>query len=213
MIELDKLMNEYGISVEQMMELAGLHTAQLAMKLSKGKRILVMAGSRNNGGDGLVAARHLHNLGYKVDFVLAKKELSNNCKVQHDILKPIGVNEVEFSTNYDLLIDALLGFNLKGDPKGKYAELIELANNCGIPILSVDLPSGLDADSGKPSNPCIKAKWTITMASAKKGMLTEEGKKLCGEIYVAYIGVPKILFKKLGVEEQEFPEPIVKLEK
>lgn len=206
--ELDKLMvDRYGVSVLQMMEIAGLSVAQLAMQVSKGKRILVLCGHGNNGGDGLCAARHLINYGYSVSIIIAKKELSEPSEKQFNTLIKMGINinywptDIEFS-NFDLIIDALLGFNLVGNPREPYASIIRQANSSGIPILSVDVPSGLDADSGEAYSPCIKASYTLALSAVKKGCVI--GKEFVGELYLGYIGVPDELYEELKIEKPAF---------
>ncbi len=93
--------------------------------------------------------------------------------------------------NYDLIIDALLGTGTKGEIRGMYADIINLINKSRKPDVAVDVPSGLDADTGKPLGICIKAKITVTMARIKKGFLKKTAKKYTGKIIVAYIGIPK----------------------
>ena len=98
-----------------------------------------------------------------------------------------------------LVIDALLGFSIKGSPRGKHAELIDAINKSGSQILSVDIPSGLNPDNGIPYNPCVRAEWTVTMALPKTGILKPSAKKAVGELFVGNIGVPDEVYKRFGV--------------
>ncbi len=100
----------------------------------------------------------------------------------------------------DLLIDALLGYNLQGNPRDPIATMIREANESEVPILAVDIPSGLQGDSGKPLSPTIKAHSTITLALPKVGLLTEKAKEYVGELYVADLSVPSMVYKKLGID-------------
>ncbi|HLD18928.1 MAG TPA: NAD(P)H-hydrate epimerase [Candidatus Nanoarchaeia archaeon] len=214
MTELDRLMGErYNISIPQMMEIAGLLTAQLAIQVSKGKKILILCGHGNNGGDGLCAARHLINFGYDITIVIAKENLGDAAALQKDVLKKMNVTINVWPTNldfskFDLIIDALLGFNLNGAPKEPYASIIRKANSAGVPIISVDIPSGLDADSGVAYEPCIKANYTLCMGAVKNGCK----KEFCGEIYIGYIGVPAELYEGLKIEKPAFTGLIQKIQ-
>ncbi|MAG15446.1 NAD(P)H-hydrate epimerase [Candidatus Woesearchaeota archaeon] len=201
---LDKAMIKLGIDVPRMMELAGLFTAVTAttmIKNDKKKKILILSGTGNNGGDGLVAARHLLNWKYKVDVVFATS--TNKLKPmplhQWKILKRIGVKEtknVNFK-KYSLIIDGLLGYNINGNPRGKFAKLITSANNSKLPILSIDLPSGLDATTGKAYNPCIKAITTLALTAAKKGLINSSK---TGKLLVSYMTVPEVVNKKFKLK-------------
>jgi NAD(P)H-hydrate epimerase len=99
-----------------------------------------------------------------------------------------------------LIIDALIGYGISGDPRQPVAGWIESANNSGKPILALDAPSGLDATTGIPGNPCIKAAATLTLALPKTGLLTRQAKNYVGELYLADISVPPELYLHLGIE-------------
>jgi len=208
MTAVDADMIKFGIDVPRMMELAGLFTALTAAKIvknRKSKKILMLAGTGNNGGDALVAARHLLNWGYKTDIVLASARLNPVPFHQWKILKHMEVKEkkiVKFTrNNYSLIIDGLLGYNIDGNPRNKFAKLILAANKSKIPILSIDLPSGLDATTGHPHNPCIKATATIALSAIKKGLLKRSAKKHVGKLYVSYMSVPASVNKKFGLKQ------------
>ena len=217
----DVMINHYGISVVQMMENAGLGTAMFASKIigyNKNKKIVVLAGKGNNGGDGLVCARHLHNFGYNVCVVLSNTLSREVPLKQLKILKKIKVPIFNYSIksnnnkiikkikNSNLIVDTLLGYNAKGNPYGAIKELIELANKSKRKILAVDLPSGLDPDTGKVYSPCIKADYTLTLSYPKKGLL--KAKKYAGKIYLSYLTIPKELNRKLKIKVYDFSQDL-----
>jgi NAD(P)H-hydrate epimerase len=103
-------------------------------------------------------------------------------------------------TQADLLIDALIGYGLNGNPRGDSANLIRWANAAGRPILSLDAPSGLDTNSGRPGKPCIRASTTLTLALPKSGFLALEAGPFLGELYLADIAVPPELYRVLNLE-------------
>lgn len=207
MAAVDGAMIQLGIDVPRMMELAGLFVALAGtsmIKSYKRKKILVLSGTGNNGGDGLVAARHLLNWGYKVDiaFATSAAKLKPTPLHQWKILKKMKLKETKKInwSGYSLIIDGLLGYNISGDPRGKYAKLIASANSSKTPILAIDLPSGLDATTGKIHNHCIKATTTIALTALKKGLLQKRVKKQVGKILVAYMTVPDMINKRFGIK-------------
>ena len=208
MMEVDRLMiEEYGIALMQMMENAGSHLASLAIQLMKGssakKKAVVLCGGGNNGGGGMAAARHLHNRGVEIKIRLATKpeNLKEIPSHQWNILQKLKLQSAETAdlAKADLIIDALIGYGIRGNPQGEAAEWILRANHSGAPILSLDLPSGLDATSGQPGEPCIRAAATLTLALPKEGLLKESAKGFVGDLYLADIGVPPELYRRLGL--------------
>lgn len=209
MVEVDRLMiEEYQIELIQMMENAGRNLAELARRdlggLVAGKSIALLCGAGNNGGGGFVAARHLHNWGANVSLILAfdPSRLKEIPAHQWRILMQMGLdsNQEPDLPKADLILDALIGYGLSGDPRQPVAGWIEKANKAGRPILALDAPSGLDTTSGIPGNPCIKAAATLTLALPKMGLLTREAKDYVGDLYLADISVPPKLYRHLGVE-------------
>jgi len=207
----DLMIDYYGISILQMMENAGLSLAMLVSKITnynKKKNIVILVGKANNGGGGLVAARHLHNFGYNVVVILSSSLKKVPLK-QLSILKKMKVTIYNFNNkknknikkiinDSELILDALLGYNSKGNPYGTIKDLIEIANNSKKKILSLDIPSGLDPDTGKIYNPCIKANYTLTLAYQKKGLLNN--KKYVGKLYLSYLTIPRELSRKLKLK-------------
>jgi len=145
----------------------------------------------------MVAARHLHNMGAQVSVVLASDadKLKDVPAHQWAILRAIHLDCATFELDASaLILDALLGYGSKGDPRPPIKNWIERANASGIPILSLDSPSGLDATTGEPGQPCIRAATTMTLALPKTGLLAPQAREFVGELYLADIGVPPELY-------------------
>jgi hydroxyethylthiazole kinase-like uncharacterized protein yjeF len=206
MAEADRLtIKEYGIDVLSLMENAGLAVANLARRMLggtvEGKAVCCLVGKGNNGGDGLVAARHLFNWGAKVNVVLGgnrsefrdvpARQLATVDRMQI----PVGGPEGDYG-GAALLVDALLGYGSRGNPREPIAGLIRRANASGILILAVDIPSGLDATSGEPGEPCIVSKATVTFGFPKTGFLSPRGQKFWGELYLADISLPARIYRR-----------------
>jgi NAD(P)H-hydrate epimerase len=208
MIEIDRLMLEsYSITLEQMMENAGRNLADLARQRLEGpvksQRISVLCGPGNNGGGGMVAARHLHNMGARVGAWLAADQarLKDAPAHQWAILRTLRLDRPVFELeSSDLILDSLLGYGARGDPHSPIKEWIERANSSGIPILSLDCPSGLDTTTGKPGRPCIRAETTMTLALPKTGLLVPQAREMVGTLYLADISVPPELYHRIGIE-------------
>jgi NAD(P)H-hydrate epimerase len=209
MREVDRAMVEdYGILLIQMMENAGRNLAHLArarfLNSNPPERtILVLAGPGDNGGGGMVCARRLHDWGADVRVYLASPvaKLTDVSRHQHAILEKISVPIRESDTHTtlpkaDLIVDAILGYGLRGDPRGASAALIEAANAHDAPVLSLDLPSGVDATTGIAGHPAIKAAVTMTLALPKKGLCAAAAGNLVGELYLADISVPPALYAR-----------------
>lgn len=203
MAEADRIsIEEYGINVLVLMENAGLAVATVARKMlggtASGRRVCCLVGKGNNGGDGLVAVRHLHNWGARVNVVLGEKaELRDVPSKQLAIAEKMGIEVTESDVEFEraeLLIDALLGCGSKGNPRDPVAELIRRANASGIPTLAVDIPSGLDATTGDPGDPCIVAKSTVTLGLPKTGFLNPKARGFVGELFVADISMPREVY-------------------
>jgi len=198
----DRLMiNEYGITLEQMMENAGRGLAELARTLLGGsvneRRIAAVCGPGNNGGGGMVAARHLHNWGARVGVTLVSdpERLKETPRHQWRILDKMSLaTSGARPEESDLCIDALLGYGGRGDPRPPTSQWIERLNVCGAPILALDVPSGLDATTGRPGKPCIRAAATLTLALPKTGLITSTAREFVGDLFVADIGVPRELY-------------------
>jgi NAD(P)H-hydrate epimerase len=213
MREIDRIMVEiYGIELIQMMENAGRNLASLARKLFLNgevvdKQVWVFAGSGGNGGGGLVAARHLYNWGINIQVYTTKSpsEFKGVPRHQLSILQVMGVPIFLGADGLDvlkpdLIVDAIIGYSLDGAPLGQAAALINAANKSTAPILSLDIPSGIDATSGRGYDPHINAAATLTLALPKTGLLEGSNISSVGELYLADISVPPQLYRHFGFE-------------
>ncbi|MMZ49457.1 Bifunctional NAD(P)H-hydrate repair enzyme Nnr [compost metagenome] len=170
----------------------------------------ILVGKGNNGGDGLVAARHLTDAGLRVTVVYAEppETLRGEAAAQRDIIAALDIPVILYGrANLELhgasgIVDALLGTGTQGPPREPYASLIREANASGAPIVSVDVPSGLDADTGALHEPCIHARVTVCLAYLKCGLAQYPGAGNAGDVVVRYIGIPPSLAREHGVQLQ-----------
>jgi hydroxyethylthiazole kinase-like uncharacterized protein yjeF len=195
---------ELGIPLELLMENASRQIAVAARVFLggvAGKKIVALAGSGNNGGDALGALRHLSGWGATVSARLsgAAERLRPLARQQHDILAKLGV-PLDAAMDADLVIDGLLGYSVAGPPRDAVSELIRAANGSRLPILAVDLPSGMHPDTGEPLGVTIRAALTVTLALPKRGLMTTRSRALVGELLLADIGIPPHAFDRLGIE-------------
>lgn len=223
MIEVDRLMLDvWKISLIQMMENAGRNLAELTRRFLggtlKGKHITVFCGTGNNGGGGMVAARHLHNRGAIVEIILvgAEDRLKNIPAYQWHIAQKLGLPvQVSKLNATDIIVDALIGYGLTGNPRSLVKDCITKINASNKAVISLDAPSGLDTTTGSPASACICATATLTLALPKTGLLTPSAKPFVGELYLADISVPVELYAapSLGLRVQSPFEndPIVKI--
>lgn len=213
MQQIDRLAVEnWGISGLVLMENAGRSVVDfLAAELSdfRRQRFLVVCGKGNNGGDGLVITRHLLNRNLQVECVLLSRvaELRGDPRINAQILLNAGFPLIEITTIEQLsrllsgekvIIDAIFGTGLSSPPAGIYAQAIELINQSGAPVVSVDVPSGVNADTGEILEPAIRARITITMALPKLGLLLYPGRTCAGKLLIADIGIPRKLLHQAG---------------
>lgn len=204
MREIDRIVvEELHIELVQMMENAGRSLADLAIGAYKPLTVTVLAGSGGNGGGGLAAARHLANRGVEVGVVLAANEQKFGWVParQLDILRRMAVTVDAEPLDADVVIDAIVGYSLRGDPWGRAAELIVWANGQAAPVLALDVPSGLDASTGNVASPCIRAAVTMTLALPKSGLF--KAKTHVGRLFLADISIPSSAFKRLGISVPE----------
>lgn len=207
MIEVDRaMMDDYKIDLLQMMENAGRNLADVARQrfLSgdpRGKHVVVLAGTGGNGGGALVCARRLHNYGAEVSVYVTKsiKAFSPAAAHQLNILgrmsMPLTVAGIALPpSDVDLIVDGLIGYSLSGAPHGQAANLIRWANGHTAPILALDMPSGVDATNGLVQELAIEAAATMTLALPKEGLRARGKDEYVGELYLADISVPPILY-------------------
>jgi len=201
--------NEVGLPGVVLMENAGRSCAELIKEKLTGiesQMVCIFCGTGNNGGDGYVIARRLLKSGCTVTVVICgdRNKIKGDAKINLDVLEklsgPVEQLEMEdadipgrveaFIGGADMVVDGIFGTGLKGQLKDGYKILIKSINALNYPVLSVDIPSGLDCDTGKVLGAAIKAKYTVTFAAVKRGFtLTESVSEYTGEIFVASIGV------------------------
>ena len=207
MAEADRIASEdLGIALELLMENAARQIAAAARAFVggvAGERIVALVGSGNNGGDALGALRHLAGWGANVGVVLSRpaERLRPLARRQHDILEGVGLLRDKVAVeDADLLLDGLLGYSVTGPPRDAVAEAIRAANASRLPILAVDLPSGLDPDTGEPLGVTIRAALTVTLALPKRGLIETRSRALVGDLLLADIGIPPQAFSRLAIE-------------
>jgi NAD(P)H-hydrate epimerase len=220
MAEVDRVtIDELGISVERLMESASLQIARAARALLggrvAGKRIVGLIGGGNNGADTAGALRRLLGWGAAVVPAVAVPEARLREVTRREIATLPVLGEFQVSRHIDasagstalpdadLLLDGLLGYSAHGAPRAAIAAVIEIANRNGAPILAVDIPSGLDPDTGQPLGAIIKATATATLACAKTGLVAPEAEASVGTLVLADIGIPHIAFERIGVDTHD----------
>ncbi len=203
----DVTIREFQVDVLSLMENAGRATATLAVRMLRGitlgKRVACMVGGGNNGGDGMVVARHLANWGADVNVIVGttKDKMKDIPLEQLHILEKIGIPILSTDyalRHYELLIDGLIGYGLEGNPRDRVAMIIKDANSSRRPILALDLPSGMNATTGETYDPCIKATATITLALPKTGFLSPSASPYVGDLYLADISIPRKVYQSFG---------------
>jgi len=210
MERLDFLAVKDGLKIQQMMELAGWHMVEVfkRLRIRKNSFIIIVVGKGNKGGDGLSAARHLINHGWKnILVVFVSNKLSRDSSHHRDLLKLMNVKMTQFVTSRnivlreiaraDYIIDSLIGYHLEGAPRGIFKELIETMNVAPGKIIAYDLPSGLDATTGECLEPCIRAWVTLTLALPKNALKIKSGKQASGIIFLGDIGIPIFLYNEI----------------
>jgi NAD(P)H-hydrate epimerase len=212
MREVDRAMLEdIHIQLAQMMENAGRSLAELSLHRFGPRQVLVLAGPGGNGGGGLVAARHLANRGAHVDVVLSEPDRMRPIPAQQlDIARRMHIDVAQEPRIADLVIDALIGYSLSGNPTGRAAALIDWINDQSAPVLALDTPSGLDVTNGQAGSPCVRATATMTLALPKPGLLHSGA---VGELYLADISVPEVVYTRMRIQVPNIfhDAPIVRL--
>ncbi|MEC0198216.1 NAD(P)H-hydrate epimerase, partial [Paenibacillus taichungensis] len=190
----------------------------LVMEQPGDQQWYMLIGKGNNGGDGLVAARHLVEAGLGVTLVYADAPdaLRGEAAVQRDAAAQLGIpalvhgrEAVDFGRCTGI-VDALLGTGSRGAPRGSYAALIEAANDSGKPVVSADVPSGLNADTGEVYEPCIQARVTVCLALLKRGLVQYPGASAAGRIVVRSIGIPARLAPEHGPSVRLLTEEVLR---
>jgi NAD(P)H-hydrate epimerase len=208
-----RAMEEYGLPGVVLMENAGRGTAELLRALGVCGPVAVCCGKGNNGGDGLVIARHLDNHGVAVRVLLfcRPEELSGDAALNYHVVARSGLPvtvHVENPVNREAMrrelgtaewvVDALFGTGLTGAVRPPFDEVIAAINDSPARVLAVDIPSGLDCDTGRPLGPTVCAQHTATMAALKKGFAEPEAREWLGQVHLVDIGVPRALLRSLS---------------
>jgi len=205
-----RAIEEFGIPGAVLMENAGQGAAGVALEMladAAAARALVLAGRGNNGGDGYVIARHLSTRGIdvRVRLLAAFDDILGDARVHLDVLRrmKLDVREMQLPKEREtlaselkwcgLVVDAMLGTGTRGEVREPFRTAIELVNASGLAVLAVDIPSGLNGDTGECEGPCVIAQRTATFAAPKLGMLRPSARAFVGKITVVDIGMPREL--------------------
>jgi NAD(P)H-hydrate epimerase len=202
---------EFGVPGVVLMENAGRGMAELLLRLGTSGPVVVCCGKGNNGGDGFVIARHLDNAGAAVRVLLFADPagLTGDAAVNHRILVAsrvplevcLPVDEVTLPAELasaDWVVDALFGSGLTGSVRAPFDRVIEAINGAPGRVLAVDIPSGLDADTGRPLGVAVRARHTATVAAPKKGFAEPGAGEWLGQVHVIDMGAPRALLESLG---------------
>jgi len=196
--ELDRLAAErFGVAIDWLMEAAGWQLARFCDRPTA-----VVCGLGNNGGDGLAAARHLHRWGRLTNVsCIDPLRLGTEARQELEALRRNGVrlSDAPQFDGAEIVLDAIFGTGLSRPPTGHFAEWIEAVNNAELRVVSVDVPSGLDADTGLAYAPCVHAQATVTFSLPKAGLMAGDGPRLSGDVWCADLGVPLEAFAAIGV--------------
>jgi NAD(P)H-hydrate epimerase len=193
-----------GLPGIALMENAGRGAAEILLKEENVRRVVICAAGGNNGGDGFVIARHLWLAGrdVEIDLFSSAEKLSGDAATNYCVCHRLGIPIHEHPTKEfgdqfvsrlaqaDWIVDALFGTGLSSNVRAPFDRLIETMNSAQAPILAVDLPSGLDCDTGRPLGIAVKATKTVTFVAQKAGFETASSREWTGEIQVSGIGVP-----------------------
>ncbi|WP_027364177.1 bifunctional ADP-dependent NAD(P)H-hydrate dehydratase/NAD(P)H-hydrate epimerase [Desulfotruncus alcoholivorax] len=206
--------NEYAIPGIVLMENAGIKVVEIIGQVlgnPRNTKVVILAGKGNNGGDGFVIARHLYNKGARVQLFLFGDEdkVKGDALINLTIWKGMGqkiyplksthdVNMVKMAINCaDLIIDALYGTGFKGTVNDLLASVFKSVNSSGKTVIAVDIPSGIEADTGKINGPCIRADHTVTFAYPKLGLVIYQGCDYVGKLHVVDISIPSAVLSKI----------------
>ena len=196
-----RTIKDYGIPGLVLMERAGLAVASRVRALFPLKKVVVLCGGGNNGGDGLVAARDLYNSGVKVSVIMTTKKeaLSSDCAVQYQIVKKMGI-PAEFRNTLSgkdlhgsVVIDAVFGTGLARPVKGAIAGLFSFLNSADAPVVAVDMPSGISSDTGEILGEAVMADCTVTFGLPKMAHFLYPGAGHTGKLFIEDIGFPTCL--------------------
>jgi hydroxyethylthiazole kinase-like uncharacterized protein yjeF len=209
-----KTIDEYGVSSVVLMERAGLAVASKIKEIFGRRNIIIVSGSGNNGGDGLVVARTLYKEGWDVKVFLTSSPegLKGDALLQYKTavkfgIKIIPVRELllhhsSIISKHSIFVDALLGTGLSKNVTGTLSEVISILNKSNAPVISVDIPSGISSDNGQIMGKAVKADYTVTFGLPKRGHFLFPGAQYSGKLFIEDIGFPEELLRsnKLSAE-------------
>lgn len=218
--ELDRrAVQVYGIPSVVLMENAGRGATDVLQRLGIAGPVVIICGKGNNGGDGLVMARHLDLRGYQTRIVLVAPgdTLTGDALINYRIVERAGLEIRVLPSDpakqlndslqgADWIVDALLGTGSQGEPRSPYDQIIAAINEAhaeGRKVLAVDLPSGLDCDTGQVARPTVQANHTVTFAAVKPGFFLGEARHYTGQIHLVDIGTPRRLLTEVLDEAQK----------
>lgn len=200
-----KTIEEFGIPSLVLMERAGLEVFKILQKKYYFNKILILCGTGNNGGDGLVLARLFHSINKKVTIVLIGDNNKRTQENRHqlDLVKKLSINILDYTNdldfnNYDLIIDSIFGVGLTRNLEGEYFEIINKANNSNSFKVAIDIPSGINADNGKILGIAFKANVTITFALPKIAHYSDQCLDYIGELHIVDIGIPEFYYENIN---------------
>jgi NAD(P)H-hydrate epimerase len=200
---------DYGIPGIVLMENASRALAREALGMleeaaAPGGTVLIVCGSGNNGGDGWALARHLHNAGARtVVAVLGEPRPESDAGINCAICRKMGIAEISIDeldayAGAALIVDAIFGTGLDREVKGRAREVIGWINEAGRPVLAVDVPSGLDCDTGRPLGVAVRAAVTVSFVGYKPAFNALQAQPFIGRVVIGEIGVPRELIERLG---------------
>jgi len=200
---------DYHIPGIVLMENAARAVADEACRMLAGEccgKVLILCGGGNNGGDGLATARHLHNRGADVTIGLCCNPATykGDALINWQIVSAMKIPASPFDHSMLIdpppmvILDAIFGTGLTKPPREPFGSIAKAVNDSGLPVLAVDLPSGLDCDTGVPPGACIRASCTVTFVAEKVGFAHAEAKRFLGAVVVGDIGCPSELVEKIG---------------
>jgi NAD(P)H-hydrate epimerase len=196
--QVDRATSERFFSLSWLMEAAGWQLARHCRA-----RTYVLCGTGNNGGDGVAVARHLHRWGLLAGVACTDLEaLTGPAADEARALLGLGIrpDREPRIADAEIVLDALLGTGLSGPPTGRTETWIQAINSSGRRVVSVDLPSGLEADTGAVPGECVRATTTVTLCLPKPALLTAEGLTRAGEVWVVDIGIPDEVYTAVGID-------------
>jgi len=205
-----KTIEDFGISSFTLMESAGRSVYSFIRSFFENDlkylNVAVVVGRGNNGGDGLVVARYLVDKVSNLDVFLLNEAtaLKGDARKNFELLEKMGANLVEVEVlpsleEYDLVVDAIFGTGFHGEPDDRLLKCFEKINLSGTLVISVDIPSGVNGETGEVIKGAVVADYTVTMGTVKRGHLLYPGKAFTGELYIADIGIPESFYNEIDI--------------